>query len=96
MTTIEYKFSEGDYVTVIANEDMGEMEVNGLHCLGGTLSYTINNGVEEFIKYEYQLELAKAKKIHIRKVGFMGEGKSAKVSVNNIGETRGIEIHEEL
>ena len=93
---IDFKFAEGDYVTVIANEDMGEMEVSGLHCLGGTLSYTINNGVEEFIKYEYQIKLSKRRNPKIRQIGFKERVEpKGNPSVTHIGNTHGIEMSDD-
>lgn len=95
MTTIEYKFSEGDIVTVKSFPDMGEFEVCGLHCLNGAISYTINDGEKEDVKYEYQLTLVKPTKIKPRKIGFKERQEVAgKPKIEHIGDVHGIEIHE--
>ena len=93
--TIDFKYSEGDFVTIVANPEMGEYEVSGLHCLGGSISYTINDGSEEFIKYEYQIKLSKSKNVKPRQIGFKErrEPKGAPI-ISQIGETKGIEVGE--
>jgi hypothetical protein len=93
--TIDFKYSEGDFVTIVANPEMGEYEVSGLHCLGGSISYTINDGSEEFIKYEYQIKLSKSKNVKPRQIGFKErqEPKGTPI-INQIGETKGIEVGE--
>ena len=96
MTTIEYKFSEGDIVSVISFPDMGEFEICGLHTLNGAISYTINDGNEEFIKYEYQIQLVKKNKVKPRAIGFKERAEPrGNPIVNNIGDTHGIQIHED-
>ena len=96
MTTIDFEFSEGDMVTVKSFPDMGEFEVCGLHCINGAISYTINDGENENIKYEYQLRLVKPSKIKPRKIGFKERAEPrGNPIVNNIGDTHGIQIHEE-
>lgn len=95
--TIDFKFAEGDFVTIVANPEMGEYEVSGLHCLGGSISYTINDGNEEFIKYEYQIKLSKRRNAKIRQIGFKERVEpKGTPTINHIGETRGIEITDEL
>jgi len=93
MTTIEYKFSEGDMVIITPFPDMGEFEICGLHTLNGANSYTINDGEKEDVKYEYQIKLIKPSKVKPRKIGFkereLGTGKPI---IQYIGETKGIEI----
>lgn len=93
MTTIDFEFSEGDMVTVKSFPDMGEFEVCGLHCLNGAISYTINDGEKEDVKYEYQLRLVKAGRAKPKAIGFKerAEPKGNPI-VNHIGETRGIEV----
>ena len=96
MTTIDFNFSEGDSVTIVTNPDMGTFEVSGLHCLGGSISYTINAGNEEFIKYEYQIQLVKKNKVKPRAIGFKERAEPrGNPIVNNIGDTHGIQIHED-
>lgn len=92
---INFKFSEGDYVTVIANPDLGRFEVNGLHCENGAISYTINNGEVEHIKYEYQLKLERRNKVVFNKIGFKArkEGKGKPI-IDNIGYTGCIEVED--
>ena len=96
MTTIEYKFSEGDMVIVTSFPDMGEFEICGLHTLNGAISYTINDGEKEDVKYEYQIRLVKPNKIKPRAIGFKEREEPKGVpTVTHIGDTRGIEIHED-
>lgn len=96
MTTIDFNLSEGDMVTVKSFPDMGEFEVCGLHCLNGAISYTINDGEKEDVKYEYQLKLVKPNKVKPRKIGFKEKDEPKGIPiVNHIGETRGIEIRED-
>lgn len=93
MTTIDFEFSEGDMVTVKSFPDMGEFEVCGLHCLNGAISYTINDGEKEDVKYEYQLRLVKPSKVKPRKIGFKErESGAGKPIIDHIGEIRGIEV----
>ena len=97
MTIIEYKFSEGDMVIITSFPDMGEFEICGLHTLNGAISYTINDGEKEDVKYEYQLQLVKPTKVKPRKIGFKERQEVAgKPKIENIGDVHGIEIHEEL
>ena len=96
MTTIEYKYSEGDMVIVTSFPDMGEFEICGLHTLNGAISYTINDGEKEDVKYEYQLKLVKPNKIKPRAIGFKERAEPrGNPIVNNIGDTHGIQIHED-
>lgn len=96
MTTIEYKFSEGDMVIVTSFPDMGEFEICGLHTLNGAISYTINDGEKEDVKYEYQLRLVKPNKVKPRKIGFKDRPKVAgRPTIDHIGDTHGIQIHED-
>ena len=99
MTTIDFKFSEGDSVTLVTRPDLGEFEVSGCHCCNGSNSYTINDGVEEQGKYEYQIKLVKAGKVKPRKIGFPErkgqcrfKGRKGKPIVEHIGNTHGINI----
>ena len=93
---VEFKYAEGDSVTIVTNPDMGTFEVSGLHCLGGSISYTINDGNKEFIKYEYQIKLVKPNKVKPRAIGFKEREEPKGVpTVTHIGDTRGIEIHED-
>ena len=98
MATIDFKFSEGDSVTLITNPNLGEYEVNGLHCTNSSISYTINDGEEEQVKYEYQLRLARGDKTKKRKIGFKErkeqagfKGRKGKTTI--IGNTKGIELN---
>lgn len=92
---IDFKYSEGDFVTIVANPEMGEYEVSGLHCLGGSISYTINDGSEEFIKYEYQIKLSKSKNVNIRKIGFKERQEpKGRPTIDHIGKTDAIEAGE--
>ena len=95
MTTIEYKFSEGDMVSVTSFPDMGEFEICGLHTLNGAISYTINDGEKEDVKYEYQLKLIKPTKDKPRKIGFKERPEViGKPKIEHIGEIGGIQIQE--
>ena len=94
MTTIDFKYSEGDSVTLVTRPDLGEFEVSGLHCCNGSNSYTINDGVEEQGKFEYQLKLVKQNKVKPRAIGFKERPEEiGKPIAEHIGNTHGIELN---
>lgn len=93
--TIDFKFSEGDFVTLLVAPELGVFEVNGQHCINGAISYTINDGDKDQIKYEYQLELYESKEVVIRKIGFKDRTEpKGRPNITHIGETRAIEVDE--
>lgn len=96
MIKIKFKYREGDIVTIIVAPELGLFEVNGQHCINGAISYTINDGDKEQIKYEYQLELHEEKDVEIRKIGFKRRPHLQNhPSVIRIGKLEHVEVDEE-
>lgn len=52
---IKFKYKEGDIVSIIIEDMEQQYMVTGMHYINGGYSYTLSNGAQEFIKYEYEL-----------------------------------------